>query len=95
MKGDNSMPTREQISEALEDMGESTLLMDGFEDAFIGFSRRINEPVLAVYSYDKMVDVLMFRDGMNYEDATEYIDYNCVGAWVGEQTPIIVMPLHA
>ena len=94
MKGDNSMPTREQISEALEDMGESTLLMDGFEDAFSGVSRRINEPTLAVYSYDKMVDVLMFRDGMNYEDASEYIDYNCVGAWVGEQTPIIVMPLH-
>jgi len=87
---ENEVPTRQQISNYLEDMGETTLLMDGFEDAFIGFSRRINEPVLAVYSYNKMVEVLMFRDGMSVDDATEYIDYNCVGAWVGEQTPIIV-----
>jgi len=87
---ENEMTTRQQISDYLEEMGETTLLMDGFEDAFIGFSRRINEPVLAVYSYDKMVEVLMFRDGMSSNDATEFIDYNCVGAWVGEQTPIIV-----
>jgi hypothetical protein len=89
-KGATMTTTREQISEALEEMGESTLLMDGFEGAFIGFSQRINEPILAVYSYDKMVEVLMTRDGMDYETASEYIDYNCVGAWVGEQTPIIV-----
>lgn len=88
------MPTKEQISDALEEMGESTLLMDGFEDAFIGFSHRINQPILAVYSYDKMVNVLMFRDGMNYETASEYIDFNCVGAWIGDKTPIIVMSLH-
>ena len=87
------MPTRQQLSDYLEDMDESTLLMDGFEDAFLGFSRRINEPVLAVYSYDKMVEVLMTRDGMDYDEATEYIDFNCVGAWVGEQTPIIVQEI--
>ena len=85
--------TRQQISDAFEDMGESILLMDGFEDAFIGYSQRINEPMLAVYSYDKMVDVLMFRDGMTHDEASEYIDFNCVGAWVGEQTPIIVHTL--
>lgn len=73
-----------------EDMGESALLMDGFENAFIGFSQRINEPVLAVYSRVKMAEVLMSRDGMTYDEAEEFIEYNCVGAWVGEQTPIIV-----
>jgi hypothetical protein len=36
----------------------------------------------------------MERDGMTSEEAMEYIDYNCVGAWVGENTPIIVMPLE-
>jgi len=88
-----TVPTRQQISEYLEEIDESTLLMDGFEDAFIGFSRRINDPLLAVYSWEKMVEVLMRRDGMTYDDATEYIDFNCIGAWVGEQTPIIVMPI--
>ena len=37
---------------------------------------------------------LIERDGMDYEEATEYIDYNCLGAWIGEQTPIIVMPIE-
>lgn len=87
------MPTRDEINEYLESIGENTLLMDGFDEAFIGFSRRINEPILACYSYDKMIDVLIKRDGMEYEEAMEYVDYNCVGAWVGEQTPIIVMPM--
>ena len=31
---------------------------------------------------------------MSFEEAEEYIDYNCIGAWIGDQTPIIVMPLE-
>lgn len=89
-----TMITRESIDEYLSEMDESALLMDGFDEACIGFSRRINEPLLAVYDYDKMVAVLMERDGMDYDEASEYIDYNCVGAWVGERTPIIVMPMN-
>jgi hypothetical protein len=85
--------SRSQIEEHLESIGENVLLMDGFDEAFIGFSHRINEPVLAVYSYYQMVSLLMRRDGMSIEEAEEYIDYNCVGAWVGEQTPIIVSSL--
>ena len=90
-KGDNTMPTREKLTENFKDIDEEALLMDGFDEACIGFSQRINEPVLAVYSYDKMVEVLMTRDGMDYDEASEFIDFNCVGAWIGERTPIIVM----
>jgi len=84
---------RKQINEHLESMGENALLMDGFDEALIGFSQRINEPLLAVYSWEKMIDVCIERDGMDDEEAEEYISYNCIGAWVGEQTPIIVMPV--
>ena len=85
--------TRQDIQDALESRGESVLLCDGFDEAFIGLSQRINEPLLAVYSYEKMVDVLMKRDGMDYDEATDYLDFNVLGAWVGEQTPIIVTSL--
>ena len=96
----NTMPkgaiviTRQIIEEQLQEMGETPLLMDGFDEACIGFSQRINEPLLAVYSYEKMVEVLMERDGMDDEMAMEYIDFNCVGAHMGETTPIIVMPFY-
>jgi hypothetical protein len=84
--------TRAELQQALEELEESTLLMDGFDEAFIGWSRRINEPLLAVYSYDELVKVCTERDGMSFDEAVEHIDYNVAGAWVGEQTPIIVMP---
>jgi hypothetical protein len=79
--------------ELLAELGEDILVMDGFDDAIIGYSQRINDPILAVYSWDLMVKVLMERDGMSDEEAMDYIDFNCLGAWVGEQTPIIVLPL--
>ena len=84
-----------QINEYLDSIGESTLLADGFDEALIGFSQRMNEPMLAVYSYEKMVQVLMDNDDLSYDDAVEYVDFNVVGAWVGEQTPIIVMPIDS
>jgi len=86
--------TRAIIEEQLQEMGETPLLMDGFDEACIGYSQRMNEPLLAVYSYEKMVEVLMTRDGMDDEMAMEYIDFNCVGAYMGETTPIIVMPFY-
>jgi len=86
--------TREMISEAFIEMDEAeVLLMDGFDEAFIGHSQRINEPRLAVYSWELMMKVCMERDSMTEEEADEYISYNCIGAWVGERTPIIVMPI--
>jgi hypothetical protein len=88
------VPTpRSEIEEYFEATGENVLLMDGFDEALIGFSQRINEPLLAVYSYYQMVSLLVHRDGMSIEEAEEYIDYNCVGAWMGEKTPIIVSSL--
>lgn len=84
------MPTRPEIQEMLENQDMTLLLLDGFDEAFIGWTQRINEEAVACYSYDKMVDLLVKRDSMNAEEAMEYIDFNCVGAWVGERTPFIV-----
>ena len=86
--------TREEISEKFEEMGETVLLADGFEHAFLGTTQRMNEPLLAVYSYPLMIETLMLRDGMTYTEAAEYIDFNVAGAWVGEQTPIIIHPMN-
>jgi len=86
--------TREEIDQHLQNIGQSALLMDGFDEALIGFSQRINEPLLAVYKWQRMVQILKNRDKMSYEEAVEYIEYNCIGAWIGPQTPIIVMPIE-
>lgn len=84
--------SREQINEYLEQIDESALLIDGADAALLGFTNRVNSPLLAVYDYDKLVNVFI-DDGMSYEDAVEWVDFNIVGAWLGDQTPIIVMPI--
>ena len=69
---------------------EEILLADGFEDAFIGISRTFNTHT-ALYDYDKCVDILMKRDKMEWEEAEEYMDYNVLGAYAGENTPTFLM----
>ena len=59
------------------------LLADGFDDSIIGV---YGEKV--VYSIKKCIDVLIERDGMDYEDAYEFFEFNVIGAYVGEKTPI-------
>ena len=66
------------------------LKWDGFDNAIIGVGERCNTDSMIVYDYDKMVKVLVTRDDMSYEEAEEYIDFNIVGAWIGDTTPIIV-----
>lgn len=84
--------TREKLQAELEAMGESTLLMDGFDEACIGFSQRCGQPTVAVYDYQKIIDILIERDGMEYDDAIDYASFNILGAWLGEQTPVVLMP---
>lgn len=87
--------TRPAIQKALENQDMTLLLMDGFDEAFMGYTTRINEPDVAIYDYDTMVAVCMKRDGMTYDDAVEYIEFNCQGAWVGERTPYILRRLDS
>jgi hypothetical protein len=36
------------------------------------------------------LDILVKRDGMSPEEAREFFEYNTVGSWVGEETPIFL-----
>ena len=69
---------------------EKLIKADGLEDAIIGVGSRINMPEVLIYSYNKCVKIFMERDGMTHEEAIEWMEYNVVGAWVGETTPIFV-----
>lgn len=70
---------------------ESFLSADGFEDAIIGvvYDKAIGTVRLA-YSITKCIEILKERDGMSYDDAFIYFDFNVINAYVGEKTPIWV-----
>ena len=63
---------------------------DGFETAFVAVGFRYNGNDIAVYDYDLCINVLTDRDEMSLEEAHEYMDYNVVGAYVGEETPLFI-----
>ena len=63
------------------------LFCEGLEEALIGTGKRFNYPV-AVYSRAKALEILQ-RD-MTEEEATEYFEFNIVGAYVGENTPVFL-----
>ena len=63
---------------------------NGLEDAIIGVGSRMNMPDVLIYSYNKCVDILMEKEGWTHEEAIEWMDFNVVGAGVGDTTPIFV-----
>jgi hypothetical protein len=77
----------EEIREYIAEMNEEALLADGFEDALIGYVCRFGLNPIALYDRDKCIDILKKRDGMTYEEAVEFFEFNTAGAWVGDGTP--------
>ena len=78
------------IREFLSDYDENILLLDGFDDAIVGVSERLGQVPIALYDRDKIIAILMERDGMAHEEALEFFDFNIIGAYVGEYTPAFV-----
>ena len=76
------MIDKEQLMEILAE--EECLTAEGFEDALVGCTYGAN--VVAVYDINKMIEILV-EEGIEYDDAVEFLDYNVVGAYVGEKTP--------
>lgn len=79
---------RDVLMAVLEE--EEALTADGFDNALIGYTNGYN--VRAVYDYSFCVHILIERDGMTYEDALEHMEYNVVGGYVGEKTPLFITP---
>jgi len=66
-------------------------LADSFEDAFVGTTiSAFGRKQVAIYDYDKCILILMHDNHMTEDDAIEYFDYNVIGSWVGEDTPIYI-----
>lgn len=52
----------------------------------------VSEDGRVIYSYHKMLQHLVLNDGMTYEEAAEFVDFNTLGAlpYMGEKRPIIL-----
>lgn len=90
----NMFNTLDELKEYLCDRGcEEIVVFDNpsYVTAAIGTDENSGR---VIYDYEKMVEFLMETDGMTYEDAAEFIDYNTIRAipYMGTFAPIILYP---
>ena len=84
------MVTNLTIDEIAE-INPEAMLADGFSEAILGMCLQFGcEPVVA-YNYNKCIDILVSRDGMTNSEAIDYIQFNVLGAYVGNNTPVFIM----
>ena len=69
-------------------LGATTEDRKQFEPAIVGIAHRYGMPPIVAYDYDKVISI--FARDMGYEDAIEHFDFNVIGAWLGEGTPIFI-----
>lgn len=69
-------------------MEDDTLKVDGFDDAIMGYAGRCGMNDVLLYSTNKIIQILMERDGMTDEEAIEFFEFNIKGAYMGEGTPL-------
>jgi len=69
----------------LEAYSEDTFLKaDGYDNCIIGVDEK---SMRLIYSVEKIIETLM-ESGMSSDDAQEWYEFNIVGAYMGEKTPV-------
>lgn len=90
---------KEKLNDYLQDSEESVMLYDNYEDAFVGLGYQQYKGPVAIYDAKKCVEILIEEymldpdcesREMAEQMAVEYFEYNSVGAWYGEGTPIFM-----
>lgn len=79
---------REAWLDTVSEMEPELIVYDGLDDALIGLGQQFNTTAL-VYDIKKVIEIFV-EDGMSEEDAVEHFNFNVVGAWTGEHTPIFL-----
>ena len=62
---------------------------DGLEDALLGYGEQGMHTV-AVYDYDKCIEIFMTREGGTQEEAVDHMSYNVTGTSFESKTPVFV-----
>jgi len=84
----------DQVDEFADGVEEELLFLGDhderkrFEPAILGIAHRFGMQPVVTYDYRKVIDI--FAEHMSHEEAQEYFDFNVIGAWVGEGTPIFI-----
>ena len=82
------------IRDTLNEEYEGVMLLEPakFDAAIVGVTERCGQEPTVCYDLEKILKILV-GEGMSYDEAVEYYEYNVVGAWMGDQTPTFLNAL--
>ena len=69
---------------------EDLLYATGYDDCIIGICHRFNQPTIVAYDKELIIRKIMLSSECSYEDASEFFDFNIIGAYMGELTPCFI-----
>lgn len=84
--------SKRQVCLDLADEPDELIFADGYDEAILGIVAS-NGVEVVVYDAARVVRVLCRRDGMTLDEAESFFEFNIVGAWVGERTPLFLRPI--
>jgi len=64
---------------------EGLLFADGFDEAIMGVEESAG---VVAYDIDKIIEILSRE--MTEDEAIEYFEFNILGAYMGEKTPVYI-----
>jgi hypothetical protein len=73
----------------IAEINPDAVILDGYNHAIIGIATRFGTEPILCYSTAKIIETLM-REGMTEEEAVEFFDFNIIGGWFGDGTPIFL-----
>ena len=90
--GENMENIKTPRRDLLNELGlEESIVFENpdYDSAIIGYDANDSR---IIYDYEKMVEHLMEADGMEYDEAVEFIDYNTIRAipYAGPNAPIVL-----
>lgn len=74
------------IKQRISELNPEALYADGFDRALIGCAQQFNR-ALALYDKAKCIEILV-KEGLSEEEACEHFEFNVVGSYVGDNTPL-------
>jgi hypothetical protein len=89
------MPTPEAVLAWMDENIEEYIRLEPREDfdpCVVGVARRFNDTVL-VYDMGKVLAMLMAQ-GLDHDEAVEHFEFNIIGGWLGNMTPIFNIPVE-
>jgi hypothetical protein len=69
-----------------DDLPHTMIEYPDLEPYRIGVVHRYGMPGIVCYDLEGVLSSYQ-KDGMTYEEALEYFEFNVIGAWFGESTP--------